>query len=119
MLYRLLYGLRDEIGAFNVFRYLTFRSMLAFVFAFVLVLVFQPKFIAWFRKRQLGQPIREDGPESHQKKQGTPTMGGVVVVLAVLFSTLAFCDLSNVYVWLVVGVTTAYALIGFLEHLET
>jgi phospho-N-acetylmuramoyl-pentapeptide-transferase len=118
MLYHLLYPLRDVIGAFNVLRYLTFRSMAAFILAFVLVLILQPRFINWFKSRKLGQPIREDGPESHQTKQGTPTMGGVVVVLAVVLSTLFFADLGNIYVWTVVGITVAYGGLGFVDDFK-
>ncbi|MCC6219944.1 MAG: phospho-N-acetylmuramoyl-pentapeptide-transferase [Deltaproteobacteria bacterium] len=115
MLYHLLYPLRDIFGALNVFRYLTFRSMLAFVIAFVLVLVFQPVFIKWFRVRYLGQPIRSDGPQTHLSKQGTPTMGGLVVVLAVVVSTMLLADLTNIYVWLTVGVTLLYGCLGLLD----
>ena len=99
MLYHLLYPLREQFGLFNVVRYLTFRSMLAFILALVLVLVLQPRFIKWFKSRKLGQPIRDDGPETHKTKAGTPTMGGGVVVLSVILSTLCFADLTNVYVW--------------------
>ena len=115
MLYHLLYSLSDHVSAFNVFRYLTFRSMLAFVTALLLVLALQPRFIRWFRARKLGQPIRSDGPESHQAKEGTPTMGGVVVVTAVVLSTLLFSNLANIYVWVTIGVTVLYAALGFLD----
>ncbi len=115
MLYELFYSFRDHVGAFNVFRYLTFRSMLAFVVTLALVLALQPVFIRWFRNRQLGQPIRNDGPESHLSKQGTPTMGGAVVVLAVVLSTLFFADISNVYIWVTLGITVFYAALGFVD----
>ncbi|MCB0359376.1 MAG: phospho-N-acetylmuramoyl-pentapeptide-transferase, partial [Bdellovibrionales bacterium] len=115
MLYHLLYPLRVKFGALNVFQYLTFRSILAFFIAIVLVLIFQPKFIRWFRSREVGQPIRSDGPESHLSKKGTPTMGGIVVVGSVLTATLLLADLTNTYVWAVVGVTAFYALLGFID----
>ena len=115
MLYHLLYPLRDSFGIFNVLRYLTFRSISAFFLALVLVLVTQPRFIQWVRRRQFGQPIREDGPQSHLSKQGTPTMGGLVVVLAVVLSTLCFADLRNTYIWVTVGVTVLYAVLGFVD----
>ena len=118
MLYHLLYPLRDSIGAFNVFRYLTFRSMLAFVICLVLVLWLQPIFIRWFQAKRLGQPIRDDGPESHQVKQGTPTMGGVVLVLAIILSTLLLADLNNLYVWVVVVLTALYGLLGFVDDFK-
>lgn len=115
MLYHLLYPLHESFSALNVFRYLTFRSMLAFIICLTLVLVFQPVFIRWFRARFLGQPIRGDGPESHLAKKGTPTMGGVVLVCAVLLSTLLLADLTSVYVWTVMGVTCLYGLLGFVD----
>ena len=115
MLYHLLYPLHEAISAFNVFRYLTFRSMLAFFVALLLVLLLQPRFIRWVRNKQFGQPIRDDGPESHLSKQGTPTMGGVIIVLAILLSTLLFADLTNVYIWVLVALTTGYAILGFAD----
>jgi phospho-N-acetylmuramoyl-pentapeptide-transferase len=92
--------------------------MAAFLLSITLVLILQPRFIAWFRRRELGQPIRSDGPESHQSKKGTPTMGGLVVVLAVVFSTLSFADLSNVYVWSLIGTTLSFAALGFIDDYE-
>ena len=118
MLYHLLLPLRDQFSIFNVIRYLTFRSMLAFVLALVLVLVFQPRFINWFKRKHLGQPFRDGGPEAHRVKAGTPTMGGVVVVLAVVGSTLCFADLTNVYIWVTCGLTLSYAALGFADDLR-
>lgn len=92
--------------------------MMAFLLTIILVLVLQPRFIRWFREKQLGQPIRDDGPQSHLSKQGTPTMGGLVVVLAVVLSTLCFVDLSNIYVWVTLGVTASYAVLGFVDDLK-
>ncbi len=115
MLYHFFYLLRGEGGIFNVFRYLTFRSMVAFFLTFTLVFIFQPKFIQRIRELQFGQPIREDGPQSHQAKKGTPTMGGVVMVLAILISTLLLADLRNLYVWVMVGITVCYGILGFLD----
>lgn len=115
MLYHLIDFLKGHSSAFNVFRYLTFRSMAAFCLAFVLVLILEPVFIKWFRARFLGQPIRDDGPQSHLSKKGTPTMGGLPVVLAVLVSTFLLADLSNLYVWCTLGLTLSYAYLGFLD----
>lgn len=115
MLYHLLYPLRDYFSVLNVLKYITFRSMMAFVITLLLVLFFQPLFIAWFKKRQLGQPIRDDGPKTHQIKQGTPTMGGLVVVLAVLLSTALFAALDNVYVWMIFAITLGYGVLGFID----
>ncbi len=115
MLYHILYPLREHFNALNVFGYITFRAMLAFALSFVLVLILQPKFINWFRSRQLGQPIRDDGPKSHLGKQGTPTMGGVVIVLAVVLTSLLLADLRNFYVWVTLFVTVSYAALGFRD----
>lgn len=115
MLYHLLFPLHESISLFNVLRYLTFRSMMAFFVALVLVLWLQPLFIRWFKNRQLGQPIRDDGPQRHLVKQGTPTMGGLVVVLSVALSTLLFADLTNLYVWTVVALMLSYAGLGFVD----
>ena len=115
MLYHIFYYFRDQSGFFNVFRYLTFRSMVAFFLTFLLVIVFQPRFIRWFREKQLGQPIRDDGPQSHLTKKGTPTMGGLIVVLGIIVSTLLLCDLSNLYVWVMLGTTVSYGALGFLD----
>lgn len=115
MIFHIFYWLRDEGGFFNVFRYQTFRAMVAFLLSISLVLFLQPRFIRWFREKQLGQPIRDDGPQSHFSKKGTPTMGGVVVVTAVVLSTLLLCDLTNVYVWATVAITLCYAALGFLD----
>lgn len=115
MLYHLFFSLHEKIGAFNVFRYLTFRSMLAFFLALLFVLIAQPHFIRWVKGKQFGQPIRDDGPQSHQRKAGTPTMGGVVLVFAVICSTLLLADLQNVYIWTIVGVTLGFAILGFID----
>ena len=118
MLYHLLYPLHQHFSVFNVFKYLTFRSFIAFLLALVLTLTFQPAFISWFKRRQLSQPIRDDGPQSHLSKKGTPTMGGVVIVAAVIFSTFCFADLLNPYIWIVLGVTCSYGLLGFIDDFQ-
>ena len=116
MLYHLLYSLHDTYSWLNVFRYQTFRAMLAFLLTFILVLIFQPIFIGRLQKRGVkGQPIREDGPKDHETKKGTPTMGGLVIVGAVLVSTLLLADLDNVYVWLTLIVMLAFAAVGFVD----
>ena len=115
MLYHYLISLIPAWKALNVMNYLTFRSILAFLLSLFLVLIFQPVFINWFRKRKIGQPIRSDGPETHAIKQGTPTMGGLVVVFAVVFSTIMFADLTNLYVWILIGLTLSYGVLGFCD----
>lgn len=114
MLYHLLYPLHEMHAFFNVFRYQTFRAALAFLFAYIFVLVVQPIYIRKIRQFG-GQPIRDDGPKEHFSKQGTPTMGGVVMIAAVTLGGLLFCDLSNSYVWLTLGVMVSYAALGFVD----
>lgn len=116
MLYHLLTSLQDTFSWLNVFKYQTFRAMLAFLFSFGFVLGFQPVFISWLQNRGVkGQPIREDGPKAHEGKRGTPTMGGMVVVVAVILSTLLFADLSNVRVWLTMAMMVGFAYLGFID----
>lgn len=115
MLYHILYSLQDQISWLNVFRYQTFRAMLAFLLTFLLVLIFQPFFIRWLKERGLrGQPVREE-VKQHIGKVGTPTMGGAVVVASVLISSLLLADLTNSYVWITLLVMVAFAVLGFLD----
>jgi phospho-N-acetylmuramoyl-pentapeptide-transferase len=116
VLYHLLYPLHDIYGWLNVFRYQTFRAMLAFLFSFMFVLLLQPIFIEKLKRRGVkGQPIREDGPKDHASKSGTPTMGGLVIIVAVLLSGLLLADLSNKYVWMTLLVLCSFAVLGFVD----
>ncbi|SLN35308.1 Phospho-N-acetylmuramoyl-pentapeptide-transferase [Aquimixticola soesokkakensis] len=111
-----LTGLSDGGDFFNLFRYITFRAGGAFFTALIFGFIFGRPLIDILRKRQgKGQPIREDGPESHFVKAGTPTMGGLLILSAVLTSTLLWAQLSVGYVWLVMFVTMAYGAIGFAD----
>ncbi len=115
MLYHLLFPLRDLFTPFNVFRYITFRAAGAALTALLLSMALGPGFIRLLRRNQLGQAIREEGPEHHREKAGTPTMGGLLILFALLVPTLLWADLTNTYVWVAVGVTLTYGLIGFLD----
>jgi len=115
MLFHLLYPLRDEIPLFNVFRYITFRAAGAIVTALLLSWLLGPWFIRTLRRLSVGQNIRELGPQAHQIKAGTPTMGGLLILFSTLVPTLLWADLRNVYVWLVIAVTTGYGIVGFLD----
>lgn len=117
MLYNLLAPFAEQFVMANLFRYLTFRSGAAMFTALIFCFCFGPKIIRWLRAKQAeGQPIRSDGPESHLvTKKGTPTMGGVMILLAVGISTLLWADLSNKYVWIVLLVTFGYGAIGFTD----
>ncbi|WP_374764356.1 phospho-N-acetylmuramoyl-pentapeptide-transferase [Yunchengibacter salinarum] len=120
MLYNLLVPLADEGGFFNLFRYLTFRTGAATLTALIVCFLIGPAVIRFLRARQgKGQPIREDGPESHiLTKAGTPTMGGVMILLSMGVATLLWADLTNAYVWLVLGVTMGFGLIGFADDYQ-
>lgn len=115
MLYWLLYSFEPTFSVLNVFKYITFRSGMASLTAFLFVVLLGNKFIAAIKKRQFGQAVRTDGPQTHLKKQGTPTMGGVLVVAGMSVGTLFWGDLSNIYVWALLLITWIYAGIGFLD----
>ena len=115
MLYHLLFPLSDRFGVFNVFQYITFRTALAALFAMILSLLLGPPTIRWLRRLSVGQTVRDVGPETHLEKQGTPTMGGVLIVISVVVPTLLWADLGNTYVWLTLASTTGFALVGFAD----
>ena len=117
MLHNLLTPLADEFIFFNLFRYLTFRSGAAVLTALFVSFLLGPAVIAWLRRKQReGQPIRQDGPEGHLlSKQGTPTMGGVLILLALSISTLLWADLTNGFVWAVLFITAGFGLVGFAD----
>src|SRR5487761_1874097 len=117
MLYLLFAPFADRFAAFNLFRYITFRSGGAVVTALIISFICGPSIIAWLRSKQAeGQPIRTDGPESHLiTKKGTPTMGGFLILLALVSSTLLWADLSNLYVWVTLFVTIGFGAVGFLD----
>ncbi|MBI1384289.1 MAG: phospho-N-acetylmuramoyl-pentapeptide-transferase [Rhizobiales bacterium] len=116
MLYELV-NYSDQISVLNVFRYITFRTGGAIVTALLFVFLFGPGLIRLLRVRQgKGQPIRADGPQTHVvKKQGTPTMGGLMILAGVTVATLLWSNWSNAYVWIVLGVTLAFGAIGFYD----
>ncbi|WP_337880191.1 phospho-N-acetylmuramoyl-pentapeptide-transferase [Rheinheimera sp.] len=107
--------LTQYINAFNVFSYLTFRFILGILTALMLSLYLGPKLIARLQKLQIGQTVRDDGPQSHFSKKGTPTMGGLLILGSVLASVLLWANLENKYVWVVIFVLVAYGWIGFID----
>ena len=115
MLYWLTQQLTAWHSGFNVFSYLTFRAILATMSALAIALVVGPAMISRLSRYQIGQVVRDDGPKSHLPKAGTPTMGGALILVAVLVSTLLWADLHNRFVWTVLGVTFTFGLIGFYD----
>jgi phospho-N-acetylmuramoyl-pentapeptide-transferase len=116
MLYNILFPFAHEFLAFNLFKYLTFRTGGAVLTSLVLCLWLGPRVIRWLKSRQgAGQPIRSDGPESHQKKKGTPTMGGLMVIFSVTLSTILWADIKDPYMWLVLWVFLGYGMIGLAD----
>lgn len=115
MLYHLLYPLHETFSVLNVTRYITVRTALATMTALVISLVVGPWMIRRLREFQIGQVIRLEGPESHRAKAGTPTMGGLLILLASLGPTLLWADLTNPFIWVAVLATAAFGAIGFAD----
>ncbi len=116
MLYNLLYPLHDQYSFFNLFQYITFRTVYALVTSLVMCWLMGPLFIGWLKGHQgKGQPIRNDGPQTHLVKQGTPTMGGVLILLSLTVATLLWADLTSGFVWLALLVTLGYGVVGWLD----
>ncbi len=116
MLYNILYPMVEEYQIFNLFQYITFRTGGAILTALLISLIIGPAFIRWLKSKQgSGQPIRSDGPETHFKKQGTPTMGGLLILFSVTVSTLIWVDITSVYMWMTLLVFLGFGLIGFID----
>ena len=117
MLFNTLVQFTDQLAVLNLFRYITFRTGGSMMTALIVSFLCGPMIIRWLKFNQKkGQPIREDGPESHLiTKVGTPTMGGFMILLALLIATLLWADLRNGYIWAALGVTVGYGLIGFID----
>ena len=114
MLYHLLYPLAGEFGGFNVFRYITFRTAAATLTALFLSFLVGPRLITALARLRVGQPIREIGPD-HQAKAGTPTMGGLLILLSLLVAVLLWSELDNRQVWIVLALTAGYGVLGFAD----
>lgn len=115
MLYQLLYSLADDFSAFNVFRYITVRTFISFFTGFLLCWIWGPYFINRLRDFQIGQTIRDDGPQTHKKKAGTPTMGGGLILLSTLIPCLLWADMLSPLVWGVLLVTWGFGAIGYVD----
>ncbi len=115
MLYHLLYPLHDSVSVFNLFRYITFRAAYAVVTALIISIWLGPYIIAALKRHQVNQSIRKEGPPTHLAKEGTPTMGGLIVLSAILLPTLLWADLTNRYIQLIIGVTVGMGIIGWVD----
>jgi phospho-N-acetylmuramoyl-pentapeptide-transferase len=115
MLYHLLYPLHDLFSFFNVFRYITFRTIYAILTALLISFVIGPWLIKKLKAFQIGQVVREDVPSRHMAKNGTPTMGGSLILAAILIPTLLWSDLTNPYIWIVLLTTVGFGILGFLD----
>jgi phospho-N-acetylmuramoyl-pentapeptide-transferase len=115
LIYHLLYSLHDEFSILNVVRYITFRTAYASLTALLISMLVGPWVIARLRHFQIGQYIREEGPKSHHTKAGTPTMGGVLIVISIVVPTLLWCDLTNLYVWIALTSLLFFSAVGFAD----
>jgi phospho-N-acetylmuramoyl-pentapeptide-transferase len=118
MLYHLLYPLHTEYAVFYVFKFITFRTIYAAITALVISFIIGPWLIRTLQKLQIGQVIRKVGPEAHFKKEGTPTMGGTLILLAIVLPVLLWADLTNYYVWVTLLVTIGFGAVGFIDDLR-
>jgi len=115
MLYHLLYPLKDIFFGFNLFKYITFRAAYATVTSLIISFIIGKKIIRWLRHKKFGETIREDTPKRHKQKEGTPSMGGIIILIPALVSVLLWARLDNIYVYLFFFVTVAFGLLGFID----
>jgi len=115
VLYNLFYSLHEFFSPFNVFRYITFRTALAVITAFLISFIFAPWVIRRLRQFSLTQQVRDDGPTSHINKTGTPTMGGILILSSIILSVLMWGDLSNKHIWLMLSATFGFGVIGLVD----
>jgi phospho-N-acetylmuramoyl-pentapeptide-transferase len=115
MLKELLVPLVDWFSAFNIFNYITFRAAYAAVTALFISFIFGPGLIRWLKRVKIGQEVRKDGPQTHLIKSGTPTMGGLLIIIAILISVLLWQDIRNPYTWIMILSTIGFGAIGFLD----
>jgi phospho-N-acetylmuramoyl-pentapeptide-transferase len=115
MIYWIAQQFQAQLSFLNLFSYLTLRAILAAISALAIALAIGPWMIAKLSRDQIGQMVRDDGPQTHLKKAGTPTMGGLLILVAIVVSTLLWSDLRNRFVWIVLGVTVSFGLVGFFD----
>ena len=118
MLYILFSNLVDTFSFFNVFKYLTVRTGLSMFTAMIVVFIAGGPFIRYFSSKKIHNPIRDDGPDEHiVKKIGTPTMGGLIIIIGIIFSTLLWADLTNIYVWILIFVSLSLGGLGLIDDI--
>ena len=118
MLFNFLTSLVDQYSFLNVFKYLTFRTGLSLMTSLVIVFLIGGPLIKYFSKMDITGPIRQDGPIDHiVKKSGTPTMGGIIIIIGMLSSTILWADLSNIYIWTLIFITISLGSLGFIDDL--
>src|SRR6516164_5621355 len=110
--YQKLYHPNSPLSPFRVFQYATFRTGMASITALLMAIILGPWLIARLREFQIGQHIREEGPKSHQKKAGTPTMSGILIVISIVLPTILWANLRNPFIWILVLSTLSYAAVG-------
>ena len=115
MIYYFLFPLSNDISIFNIFRYVTFRAVMAALTSLLFAFFLAPSLIQWLKKRQIGQSVREDGPSSHLSKKGTPTMGGLLFLFSMTISTVIWMRWDNSLVWLCLGITLSFGALGFFD----
>ena len=115
MILWLVQELREYFPPLRVFRYVSFRVILSMLSALAISFVLHPWFIRRLQSRQIGQVVRDDGPESHYSKAGTPTMGGALVIFSMVIPTVLWAELSNPFIWAALTVTISFAAIGFVD----
>lgn len=118
MLYALLYPLHANYTFFNVFKYITFRTFGASITSVLLCMLVGPAYIRLLQRKQMGQSIRDDGPQSHLSKKGTPTMGGGLILIAIVLPTLLWADLTNLNIWIAVTTTFLFGVIGYVDDYQ-
>ncbi len=118
MLLQLLYPFAADYSFLHVFKYISFRTFGAAITAVLVCMVLGPGYIRWLQKKQIGQQVRNDGPSSHLTKQGTPTMGGGLILMAIAVSTLLWADLKNHYIWICLFSTLTFGAIGLVDDLS-
>lgn len=115
MLYLLAQYLEKFVSAFRVFEYVTFRALLAGIFSLTISMIFGKPVISWLTRLKVGQTVRTDGPQTHLVKSGTPTMGGVLIILSITITILLVADLSNLYIWTLLFVLISTGILGFID----